>query len=88
MHDDRRQAFGGLVKEQELSPGAQDAGNRQHLLFAARQLGALAGRTLLQVGKQLVDLGDGKAAVLCIRGGNMRFSQTLKLEKMPRSSGQ
>src|SRR5262245_12796450 len=63
LHDDRRQAFGGLVEEEELSPGAQDAGDGQHLLLAARQLGALAGRTVLKVGKELVDLGDGKAAV-------------------------
>src|SRR4029077_9618356 len=64
LHDDRCQAFGGLVEEQELSPGAQDAGDGQHLLLAARQLGALAGGTVLKVGKQLVDLREGKAAVL------------------------
>jgi hypothetical protein len=46
------------------APGAQDAGDRQHLLLAARQLGALAPQPLLDVGKQLVDLLDRHAAGL------------------------
>ena len=52
LDDHRRQAFGRLVEQQQLDAGAQDAGDRQHLLLAARQLGALARAALLQVGEQ------------------------------------
>src|SRR4051812_15085062 len=34
LHDHRRQSFGRLVQEQQLGAGAQDARDRQHLLFA------------------------------------------------------
>ncbi len=67
LHDDRRQALGRLVEQQQLGAGAQDAGDGQHLLLAARQLGALAGRALLQVGKQLVDLVQRQPAALDLR---------------------
>src|SRR6266446_6480308 len=42
LHDDRGQTFGRLVQQQELGAGAQDAADREHLLLAAGQLGALA----------------------------------------------
>ena len=88
LHDDGRQALGRLVEQQQLGARAQDAGDRQHLLLAARQLGALAGAALLQVGKQSVDLVDRQARRPCTFGGSIRFSRTLRLAKMPRSSGQ
>ena len=77
LHDDGRQAFGRLVEQQQLGARAQDAGDRQHLLLAPRQLGALAGRALLEVGKQLVDLFDDKPPVFTM-GGSIRFSRTLE----------
>ena len=88
LHDDRRQALGRLVEQQQVGAGAQDAGDRQHLLLAARQLGALAAPPLLQVGKELVDLARRSCRPACTTGGSSRFSSTLRLEKMPRSSGQ
>ena len=88
LHDHRREALGRLVEQQQVGAGAQDAADRQHLLLAARQLGALAAPALLEVGKQLVDLAEAHAARPCTRGGSSMFSSTLRLEKMPRSSGQ
>ena len=64
LHDHRRQPLGRLVEQQQVGAGAQDAADRQHLLLAARQLGALAAPPLLQVGKELVDLGQAHAARL------------------------
>src|ERR1700733_7853620 len=62
LDDHGRQPLGRLVEQQQPRAGAQDAADRQHLLLAARQLGALAALALDQVGKQLVDLGDRHAA--------------------------
>ena len=62
LDDHRRQAFGRLVEQQQVGAGAQDAADRQHLLLAARQLGALAATALLEVGEQLVDLVQAHAA--------------------------
>jgi hypothetical protein len=40
--DQRREAFGGFIEDQEFWIGHQRAADRQHLLLAARQrLGAL-----------------------------------------------
>ena len=88
LHDHRRQALGDLVEQQQLGAGAQDARHRQHLLLAARQARALAGRALLQVREHRVDLLDAHAARGRARGGSIRFSSADRLEKMPRSSGQ
>src|SRR6266849_7107927 len=52
LDDDRRETLGRLVEQQEPGAGAQDAGDRQHLLLAAGELGALAAQALLEVGKQ------------------------------------
>src|SRR5438067_2077195 len=41
LHDDGRKALGRLVQHQEARSGAQDAADRQHLLLAAGELGAL-----------------------------------------------
>ena len=88
LDDDRREAFGRLVEQQEPRAGAQDAADRQHLLLAAGQLGALAARA--------APSGSGTVR-RCARvssppgrtcGGSSRFSSTVRLAKMPRSSGQ
>ncbi len=43
-HDQRRQAFGGLVQDDQLRVRHQRAADRQHLLLAAGQLRAQVGR--------------------------------------------
>ena len=76
----------GSSSSSSFDAGAQDAGDRQHLLLAARQLGAGARAPLLEVGEQLVDLLDAHAAL----GDHGRQHQVLldgELAKMPRSSG-
>src|SRR6266702_4665583 len=67
LDDDRRETLGRLVEQQEPRPGAQDAGDRQHLLLAAGELGALAAQALLEVGKQAEDRLEGKPARLDLR---------------------
>ena len=62
VHDDRRQAFGDLVEQQQLGARAQDARHGQHLLLAARQAHARAGAAFAQVGEQAVDLVERHAA--------------------------
>src|SRR4051794_41499583 len=62
LNDDGRQALGRLVEEDQLGAGAQDAPDGEHLLLAARELRALAGRALLEVREQRVDLGHRHAA--------------------------
>ena len=78
---------GRFVEQQQLRPGSQQPADREHLLLAARQFVALASPALLQVGKQIEDLCDRHAARLTT-GGSPRFSSTVRLAKMPRSSGQ
>src|SRR3546814_10314280 len=63
LDDDRGEALGRLVEQQQPGAGAQDAADRQHLLLAAGELGALAGAALLQVREQLVNLLDREAAL-------------------------
>src|SRR5688500_10585436 len=58
LHDDRREALGGLVQQEQARTGAQDPGDGEHLLLAARKLGALAPQSLLEVGKKLEDPGE------------------------------
>src|SRR5262245_35514411 len=59
---DRSQSLGRLVEQEEPRPGAQDATDREHLLLAARQLGALAAQTLLEIGEQLENAIELEAA--------------------------
>ena len=63
LDDDRSQAFGDLVEQQQPRAGAQDAGDGQHLLLAAGQAGALAVRAFLQVREHRVDLVQAHAAL-------------------------
>src|SRR5712691_6499922 len=67
LDDDRRQALGRLVEQQQPRAGAQDAGDRQHLLLAAGELGALAAQALLEIGEQPEDRLDGEPARLDLR---------------------
>ena len=62
LDDHRREALGRLVEQQELGAGAQDAADRQHLLLAARELGALAAEPLVQIGEQLEHVVAAEAA--------------------------
>src|SRR5258708_2399720 len=55
LDDDGREALGRLVEQEETGAGAQDAADSEHLLLAARELGALARKPLLEIGKQLED---------------------------------
>src|SRR5882724_10736918 len=56
LDDNRRKALGRFVQHQKSRAGTQDSGDRQHLLLAARQFGALAVEAFLEIGKQLEDL--------------------------------
>ncbi len=63
LDDDGRQPLGRLVEQQQPRAGAQDAADRQHLLLAAGELGALAGaEPLLQIGEQLEDAFERQPA--------------------------
>ncbi len=62
LDDHRSQSLGRLVEQEQVGAGAQDAADRQHLLLAARQLGALAGEALLEVGEEREDLLELKPA--------------------------
>src|SRR5208282_814965 len=55
LHDDRGQALGRLIEQQELGARAQDTPDREHLLLAARKLGALAREALLEIGEERED---------------------------------
>ena len=48
LHDHRGEALGRLVEQEHLRAGAQDAGDGEHLLLAAGELGALAGAALVR----------------------------------------
>src|SRR5271165_2933384 len=55
LDDDRSQALGRLVEHEKARAGAQDPGDRQHLLLAARELAAAARKPLAQVGEERID---------------------------------
>ncbi len=40
LHDDRGQAFGNFIEQQQPRTGAQNARHGQHLLFTARESGS------------------------------------------------
>src|SRR5213594_2649046 len=55
LDDHRRQAFGGLVQQEQARARSQDARDGEHLLLAAGELGARAVAPFREVGKQRVD---------------------------------
>src|SRR5688572_7736591 len=55
LDDDGRQPLGGLVQQQQAGARAEDTPDRQHLLLAPGELGALALQTISEVGKQSED---------------------------------
>src|SRR5262249_52914599 len=63
LDDDRGEPLGRLVEQEEACAGAQDAADRQHLLLAAGELGALAREPLLEVGKELEDALERQPAL-------------------------
>src|SRR5712675_1877458 len=67
LHDHRREALGRLVQKQQPRSGAQNPADREHLLLAAGELGALAREALLQIGKQLENLLYREAAGVDLR---------------------
>ena len=54
-HDHRRQTFGRLVHDQEVRVEEERARDRQHLLFAARQLSAAIALAFGKPGEGVVD---------------------------------
>src|SRR3954469_7193001 len=57
LYDDRCQSFSRLVEQKKPRTRSQDSSDREHLLFAARQLGALArSEALAQIRKQFENL--------------------------------
>src|SRR6266481_1025984 len=62
LDDHGRQSLGRLVQQQEPGARAEDAPDGQHLLLAARELGALAPQALLQVWEETENGVDRQAA--------------------------
>src|SRR5215831_17422146 len=58
----KRRFIPSLLVVSAPGAGAQDAGDRQHLLLAAGKLGALAPQPFLEVGEQLEDAGKTEPA--------------------------
>ena len=59
LADQRREAFGGFVEDQQFRIGHQRAADRQHLLLAAGQRHAHVAAALGEPRKQRVDFLDG-----------------------------
>src|SRR5689334_850318 len=64
LHDDRGQALGRLIEQEQLGTGPQDAADGEHLLLAAGKLRALAFAPLREIGEDGVDLVDAHTARL------------------------
>ena len=62
LHHHGGEPFRRLVEQQEARARAQNAGDGQHLLLAARQLGAAAGEPFLEVGEERKDRVARQAA--------------------------
>ena len=56
LDDDRREAEGRLIKQEQRRAGHDRAGNRQHLLFAAGQRAARLVAALGEDGEQIKDV--------------------------------
>ena len=76
LDDDRGQSFGRLVEQKKPRAGAQDAADRQHLLLAAGELGALAREPFAQVREQLENAVERQAA-----GPHLRRQQQIFLRR-------
>ncbi|MCY1359950.1 hypothetical protein D9M69_465550 [compost metagenome] len=62
FHDDRREAFHGLVEQQQFRVGHERAADGQHLLLAARKLVAVVAAPLAQARKEFINPLQGPAA--------------------------
>ena len=67
--DQRRQALGGLVEDQQRRVGHQRPADRQHLLLAAGELAAAVAAALGQAREQAVDAVEGPARRAAAGGG-------------------
>jgi hypothetical protein len=88
--DQRREAFGGFVEDQQIGVGHQRAADGEHLLLAARQLPAAVVDALAQPRKGFHHPLEGPVALAVDAGARRhltRFSRTDRLGKMPRPSG-
>ena len=65
----RRQALGGLIEDQQAGIGGQGAANGEHLLFATRQLVAQMVLPLGQLREEGEDLGDSPWIASCMAIG-------------------
>src|SRR5271165_93779 len=90
LDDDRRQALGRLVEHEKARAGAQDPGDRQHLLLSARELAAAARKPLAEVGEERIDalgahapgLGDlGRQEQVLLNGEAREDRSLLRTER-------
>jgi hypothetical protein len=78
LDDDRRQPLGRLVHDQQARVEQQGAGDRQHLLLAARELRAAIALALGQAREQVVGALDGpRAAPFALLADRRRCSSTV-----------
>ena len=68
--DQRRQALGRLVEDQEPGVGHQGTADRQHLLLAARELAAHVALALAQAREQGVDALEVPGPAVGCGGGD------------------
>src|SRR4051812_4374698 len=62
IDDDGRQSLGRFVEQKQARARSQDAADREHLLLAAGQLGALAAEALGNIREQRENIGARQAA--------------------------
>ena len=85
-HDDRREPLERLVQQDDLRIADQRAGDREHLLLAARQVGAAAAAALLAAAGTSRRCGRAASVRRAVSPARTRFSSTSRLPKMRRSS--
>ena len=59
LHQDRAEAHGGLIEEEQARPAHQAAGRREHLLLAAGERAAVLAGPLLQPREALIHSLEG-----------------------------
>src|SRR5690606_37306837 len=79
LDDNGRKSLGRLVEDQQPHAGAQDTGDRQHLLLATGELGPRAGAALQEVREKFVDLIERHAV-----SGDDRRQQQVFLHRQGR----